>query len=131
MIEKYFVDVLKSKFPDGWHISEDYYEAEDNIIAVYGEGGGEPDPDNEIKPLEPAYMIWLSSSDFATVKKIAYEIFKEFHMKGNFRVTNYDGVEFHVNLIAGKLPNRIGVEGDQLQYSINFETNIREVIKNA
>jgi hypothetical protein len=128
MIEKYFSDELRKKYPT-WNVSEDFYEAKDKIIAVYSESGESTDPDNETNPLRPSYMIWLSGTDWEAVKKMSYEIYKMFHNKRNFAVTNYDGVTFKVNMIvAEQTPNRIGVEDRMLQYSINFNTHIREVI---
>lgn len=128
MIEKYFADELKILYPD-WNISEDYFEAADNIIAIYNEGGNGADPANETNPLYPDFMIWLSSSNWETVKKIAYEVYKHFHNIRNIRVTNYDNVTFQVNMIvADSFPNRIGIEDGKMQYSINFSTDIREVI---
>lgn len=128
MIAKYFTDQLKTKYPS-WNVSENFYEAEDFIIAVFDEGGGTPDPDNETNPVNPSFMIWVSASDWAAVPKVAYEIYKLFHNKRNFLVTNYDEVTFKVNMIvAQQTPNRIGIENGKLQFSINFDVIMREVI---
>lgn len=127
MIARYFADQLKQKYPD-WKVSENFYTATDYIMAVFDEGGGEPDPDNETNPLRPAFMIWLSSSDWAATIRIAYEIFKLFHNQRNFQVTDYDGNTFHVNMIVAEtMPLRIGVNDGKMQYSINFSAHIREV----
>lgn len=127
MIEKYFTDQLNIQYPT-WNISENYYEAEDNIIAVYNEGGGVPDPSNEVKILTPSYMVWLSSSDWGAVAKMAYEIYRLFDNQRYFTVTNYDGVQFYVYMVVGQQsPLRIGVEDGKMQYSINFDVTLREV----
>lgn len=128
MIGNYFTNRIVQMKPE-WNVSEDYYEAEDNIIAVYDETGESQDPNNETNILFPSFMVFISSKDWAEVKRLSYVIYKAFHNVQHVQHTNADGVKFYIfSVVAIGTPNRLGVIDGQMQYTINFQTTIKEVI---
>lgn len=128
MIGKYFADNIRTMYPD-WNVSENFHESDDNVITVYTENGSPSDPSDETSVLEPYYMIWLSSSEWADVERMAYEIQKRFNGEKYFTVTNHDGIQFEVYFVHAQqtVPNRIGIKGGQMQYSVNFKATIKEL----
>lgn len=126
MIADYIANELKAKHPD-MTVSEQYYEANDNIIAVYDESGGNPSTyDDEMRTLN--YMVWIESSDYAKAQLIAQNVFKHFHKQSNFHYTNVNGQSVKVFFITCSEPARIGVDNKKMQYSVNMSIQLREVI---
>lgn len=127
MIEKFFMDELKTMYPD-YKVSETWQQADDKMISVMLENGTPPDPDNETGLFEPYYMIWIQSTHWADVSKMAYEIFKRFKDVRHETIANYDDIQFKLyQVVASTPPNRIGVQDGFLQYSVNFRATIKEV----
>ncbi|PAE17291.1 hypothetical protein CHH91_04610 [Virgibacillus sp. 7505] len=135
MIQEYLMNRLAAKFP-GLTWTTSFYTNNDNTGTIYYEGGSKPST-YEDKMRYPRYMIWLRSSKWAYLESLVDQIHEELHEKGNFTVAVplYDEQErqigedlLHVYFIeAASDPNRIGVQDDVMEYSLNFDVTLKKV----
>ncbi|WP_144559555.1 hypothetical protein [Shouchella miscanthi] len=111
----------------------DQYTAPDNTGTVYSEGGSRPSS-SEIVMRYPNYQVWIRSSDWDLAQHAAYKVFDLFHRRGldrNFDISIDDGIEkksYRVFLMSAvQDPIQIGLEGDLMQWSINFDVTLLEI----
>lgn len=126
MIQGNLKDILKASLPSlSW--SEDYYTAEDNTGTVYSTGGF-PQGRYEGQVRRPTYQVYIRSSDWDLSKEAAYEVYNLLHMKSNFEAITDEGSRFFVYLITGASePLRIGVENNIMDYSVNFDVELKQI----
>lgn len=133
MIQHWMKEQLETAF-EGVRVTVDY----EPDIATYGtvfyEGGGAPTR-YDFQLRKPNYMIWIQSKDWGHAELLAQTAFDLFH-KYHTRFPNvaipveyYQNAElvkteiFELkNIFAVGEVNRLGVENDNMQYSVNFET---------
>jgi hypothetical protein len=125
MIQSFLKEELKEVIPElEWTI--DFYTSQDNTGTVYAESGEAPDS-YESGLRYPSYMVFIRSSDWTLARVAANKAFKHLHKKMKDLVLA-DGLQYQVFLIeAQSEPLRLGVQGDVMEYSINFQATIREV----
>lgn len=127
MIQDFFKEQLEVSFPHlSWSI--DYYEENANVGVVYAENSGAPSKaDDNIR--YPNYMIFIRDADWARAEQTALNVVPLFHKRLKELYTNPNGKEYHIIFIKATTDaNRLGVNGQYMEYSINFEVTIREVI---
>lgn len=128
MIQEYLMNQAKQLYPDlKWSV--DYYTAEDNTGTVYYEGGSPSNVNNETGIRYPEYMVFIRSSDYSKAEVIAHKLYKFFHkktVKDLIFVPELD-TSYRVYFMQSMSePNRIGVSGDVMEYSINLLITLRE-----
>lgn len=135
MIQRYIRSELQSILPAlEWTV--DFYTGEDNTGTVYYEGGSPPDL-NDPNWRYPTYMVYIRSSDWRFAEQVAYAVYDTLHKRQDLQVQieQYDGESvvgfktYHVLFIqAMSEPLRIGVDNDIMNYSVNFQVTLREVV---
>jgi hypothetical protein len=135
MIQLYLMNELKGILPAlEWSI--DFYSGEDNTGTVYYEGGASPDL-NDMNWRYPSYMVYIRSSDWRFAEQAAQAVYNALHKRQDLQVQieQYDGENvvgvktYHVLFIqATSEPLRIGVDNNIMDYSVNFQVTLREVV---
>jgi hypothetical protein len=126
MIQSYLKDLAQSAVPElEWSI--DFYTGQDNTGTVYSESGLPPDTyDPGLR--YPEYMVFIRSSDWTFARKAVNKIFKQMHGVSSERVTA-DEIPYQVLFVeALSEPLRLGAQDRIMEYSINFQATIREVL---
>lgn len=125
MIQSYLKDQLAMVLPQlEWTF--DFYTGDDNTGTVYSEGGPSPDA-YESGFRFPQYMVLVRSTDWAFAEQAAQKAFALFHKKYDFLVT-IDSKKYRVYSIeAMGEPLRLGVKDNVMEWTVNFQTTIREV----
>jgi len=130
MIQGFLKDYLKERIP-GIAWSQDYRTQSDDIATVYSSGGF-PQGRYEGQVRRPTYQIYISSSDWDKAMDVAYAVYNQLHNKTNFEAITEDGSRFFVYLItAASEPLRIGVENNVMDYSVNFDVELKEIKEEA
>lgn len=133
MIQEYLMNHLKQEIPDlTW--SMDHRWADDHTGTVYSEAGRQHDPDNETTMRYPSYMVYIRSSSWAYAETVAHKVWRSLNGKRDFDVTvnqygkneNVVGsLTYHVFYVSAVgEPNRIGINDDVMEYSVNFDTQL-------
>lgn len=133
MIQEYLMHELESVIPKlTWTV--DYHTDADDTGTVYASTSRQPDRyDTEYR--HPGYQVYIRSSDWDYAKLAAETAYMKLHKKSNFTVdVDYekDGEvvqtkRFLVLFVwAASGPLRIGVNGDIMEYSINFDVTMKE-----
>ena len=136
MIQRWLKDQLVAAYP-GVIFAADYEPDANQSGTVFYEGGGAP-ARFDAKFRYPRYMIWIESDDWGMAEYLAQSIFEtlhELHLKTGPQLVEVEyrdrsgeiiateQVYLH-RIVADGGPNRIGVDGEKMQYSINFDTTI-------
>lgn len=127
MIQDFFKDQLEVSFPHlSWSI--DYYEEDANVGVVYAENASAPSvADDNIR--YPNYMIFIRDTDWARAEQTALKVVPLFHKRLKEIYVSPIGIEYSIIFIKAESDaNRLGVNGQYMEYTINFEVTIREVI---
>lgn len=135
MLQYWLKDQLQQEMP-GVQITVDYEAATNEFITVFAEGGGQPGA-YDLQDRHPNYMVWIESDDFGFAEYLAERVYETLHNRhkrfGSVEVDidYYKGQTLlkttHVTLqklIAQGDVNRIGVEDNKMQYSVNFTATI-------
>lgn len=139
MIQKYLKDLLQKEV-QGFEWSIDNYTGKDNTATVLMSNPSSSDINDERDFLFPNYQIYLRSSDFEKVEYQSYNI----HMILNKRKQEIASREYRdsrglllgvktyeIIFIDCNPPIRVGVEGKNMDYSINLSCTLREVKAHA
>lgn len=129
MIQNYLKEQAQLVLPElEWTI--DFYTGEDKTGTVYSENGAKPDTyDTNFR--FPQYMVFIRSSDWAFAEQAAQRVFDLFHKKHDLLVSA-NSKQYRVYFIeAIGEPNRLGAQGNVMEWSINFQVTLREVTNNG
>lgn len=130
MIQEYLMNQAKQLQPDlKWTV--DYYTAEDNTGTVYYEGGSLSNVNNETDMSYPEYMVFIRCSDYSKSEVVAHKMYKLFHKKKVDELIYVPELDTSYRVYfmqAMSTPNRIGVSGDVMEYSVNLLITLREEI---
>lgn len=133
MIQDHIRDILADNVSDfNWTVN--YYTERDNTATVYEESGKPPDLyDTEYR--YPSYMVYVRSSNWEKSRYIAEKVYEQLHKKTIGKVTVEYEIDDHTTesktfevlfLWAVTDPIRIGVRDGVMEYSINFDSILRE-----
>ena len=107
----------------------DYYTAEDNTGTIYYEGGSLSSVNDDRNISYPEYMVFIRCSDKRKAEVIAHKMYKLFHKKTVeelIYIPKFDTSYRVYFMQAMSTPNRIGVSGDVMEYSVNLLITLEE-----
>lgn len=127
MIQNYLKEQAQMVLPElEWTI--DFYTGEDNTGTVYSENGAKPDT-YDANFRFPQYMVFIRSSNWSNAEQAAQKVFDLFHKKYNLQVEE-NSKQYKVYFIeAMGEPLRLGAQGNVMEWSVNFQVTLREVVK--
>lgn len=128
MIQEYLMNQAKTVAPDlEWTV--DYYSAVANTGTVFYEGGSPSDVNNDTNIRYPQYMFYIRTADWSKAEVIAHKLYKFFHRKSVEELIFVPELDtsYRVYFMQSMSePNRIGVSGDVMEYSINLLITLEE-----
>ena len=127
MIQEYFKNELEEKYPMlRWSI--DYYESNGNVGVVYSETANPPSTYDD-KVRFPNYMIFIRDTDWQRAESIAYDLVGLFNGRLAETFISSNGKKYSILFIeATSDANRLGVNANYMEYSVNFKVTLKEVI---
>lgn len=137
MIQEPIMMLLRDEIK-GLTWSVDNRTASDNTGTVYYTGGSKPDI-YEAEMRYPEYQVYIRSSDFTKASNTAQRVYDLLHRHAAFEVdvpiyeSDRDDVPISYQKVvvyfiqALSDPIRVGVEDNVMEYSINFQADIRKL----
>lgn len=134
MIQKYIKDLLERELP-GLEWTIEHYTGKSNTGTVLGNTPSTSDPTDERGFIYPSYQVYIRSSDYPKAEFLALRVSEILNKRvGDIATREYISEKgellgsrsYTIFFIECDPPLRIGVEGNNLDYSINFRTILKE-----
>lgn len=127
MVEGLLKTIMEQAYPElTWSINN--YEDADHTGTVYLESG-DPPSSYEDGLRFPHYMLWVRSSDFDLAERVTINSIDLLNKRREITYTNKRGEEYYIYFVESiGEANRIGRNGDIMEWSSNFKVTLRRVI---
>ena len=126
MVEGLLKTIMEQAFPElRWSINN--YEDPDHTGTVYLENGDTPSKyEDDLR--FPHYMIWIRSSDFDLAERASINSVDLLNKRREIEYTNERGEAYYIYFVESiSEANRIGRNGDVMEWSSNFKVTLRRV----